>query len=180
LDRPPRHQDPATDKHPAWSPDGRELAFRRTTEAGAGVYLISALGGPERKVADLGRTVAWPPSLAWTPDGKGLIAIDNDPREGEGIFLIPLGSGERRRLTPKPKYADTSLSLSPDGRRLAYAACATPAPARADLAGRLGRAHAPRARRLGTVLGPRRSCAETLREPTCSSHGARTDRPFRS
>ena len=45
------------------------------------------------------------------------------PAGGEGVYLIPLGAGERRRLTPKSKFADRSPSLSPDGRRLAYATC---------------------------------------------------------
>ncbi len=115
--------DPAADSRPAWSPDGRELAFRRATQAGIAVYVVSALGSPERKVADLGQTSSTQPCLSWTPDGKALLAVDNDPREGEGIYLIPLGAGERRRLTPKSKFADRSPSLSPHGRRLAYATC---------------------------------------------------------
>jgi Tol biopolymer transport system component len=89
----------------------------------AAVYVVSAFGGAERKVANLGRTLADAPFETWTPDGRGLVVVDNDPKEGEGIYLIPLGPGEKRRLTPKPKYADNNPALSPDGRFLAYAGC---------------------------------------------------------
>ena len=134
--------DPASDAFPTWSPDGRSLAFRRATPAARGLYVVSALGGPERKVADLSRTLSTRPSLAWTRDGSGLIVVDNDPQEGEGIFLVPLGAGDKRRLTPKPKFADGSPSLSPDGRLLAYAACSGTYRCSLEVL-RLGEGHVP-------------------------------------
>ena len=41
-------KDPAVDSWPAWSPDGSQIAFVRNGE----VFLVSPLGGPERKVAE--------------------------------------------------------------------------------------------------------------------------------
>ena len=52
---------------PAWSPDGREIAFLR---AGEGVVIASALSGQERKVATSGSIVGW------TPDGRSLLVRD--------------------------------------------------------------------------------------------------------
>jgi Tol biopolymer transport system component len=126
--------DRASDTHPAWSPDGRQIAFRRTPRAGGDtrpivawhspsgtVMVMPALGGLERKVADVPE--ARFPTLSWTPDGRWLATPATDSSGANGIFLLPLEQGEARRLTSNPANADISPALSPDGRFLAYASC---------------------------------------------------------
>ena len=46
--------DPADDCYPAWSPDGRQIAFLRASGDRGMLYLISPLGGGERKLAEVG------------------------------------------------------------------------------------------------------------------------------
>ena len=47
--------DPGNDYNPAWSPDGRSIAFLRSRgeTAASELLLIAPLGGPERKLADI-------------------------------------------------------------------------------------------------------------------------------
>jgi dipeptidyl aminopeptidase/acylaminoacyl peptidase len=50
----------ARDTAPAWSPDGRYIAFIRDPGPSGAVYLISPLGGPDRKIAETkGHSVCW-------------------------------------------------------------------------------------------------------------------------
>jgi Tol biopolymer transport system component/predicted Ser/Thr protein kinase len=116
---------------PAWSPDGRYIAFLRGTGEGKGFYLIPALGGAERKLADVyGLTglsagvTPMPQAVDWSPDGKTLAVVDKtSENEPWSIFLISVETGERRRLTQPPAgyTGDIFVSFSPDGSRLALA-----------------------------------------------------------
>ena len=66
--------DPSEDGYPAWSPDGKYIAFiRRLSGTQAEIILVSPLGGPERILRRI-RLGAWITGrmLAWSPDGKWL------------------------------------------------------------------------------------------------------------
>jgi Tol biopolymer transport system component/DNA-binding winged helix-turn-helix (wHTH) protein len=118
---------PAPDLDPVWSPDGRYIAFMREG-AGSGIYLVSALGGAERKLAEIfPERPSYKPSLSYSPDGKYLAVADKTvAAEPYSIFLISTETGERRRLTfpSAGSVGDDNPVFSPDGQRLAF----TPAP----------------------------------------------------
>ena len=125
-----RTTDPAMDASPAWSPDGRWIAFLRgRPEAGEkmGLYLISPLGGRERKLAEtrVPFIYALGPCLAWSPDSRWLAVCDwaEDSPGRLSVFLLSVDSGERRRLTWPPedsRIGDVMPAFSPDGRMLAF------------------------------------------------------------
>ena len=99
----------------AWSPDGRQIAYYRLEGIrNGGVFLVSPLGGPERKIADEGG------APAWTPDGQSLV-MTGAPADGQGIFQQVLNTGARRRLTQSPAgFSDDFPKVSPDGKTVAF------------------------------------------------------------
>jgi len=113
---------PEVDSHPVWSPDGRFIGFTRSG-ADRGYFMIPALGGPERKLADIPKFPARGPAPAmnWTPDGKSMVIVDTGS-EPTSLALLSLGTGEKRKLiSPEANsYGDSQPVFSPDGRWLAF------------------------------------------------------------
>ncbi len=121
---------PALDAAPAWSPDGKWIAFfRREPNRPPSIWLISPLGGSERKLMD-----EWPLdsapanlgmnlSLSWSPDGRWL-AFSCPIGEYRGIYLLPSSGGAPKRIWQAGASAvDVYPTFSPDGRWLAFARC---------------------------------------------------------
>ncbi len=112
---------PDGDYSPAWSPDGREIAFLRLSAKGRGLYVIPSLGGAERKINE--HLFAFSARLAWTPDGKGLVMQgNNSPNEARSLYFVVRETGEMRKLTNPPEgiYGDRFPALSPDGKMIAF------------------------------------------------------------
>ncbi len=114
------------DFSPAWSPDGKWVAFCRGRQSrGGAIWLISPNGGPERKLLDLD-TFAVPSarSLTWSPDSKWLATAEQlhsaHPLPS-GIHVIQVGTGEIKQVTfPGPGQNDVDPSFSFRGRQLAF------------------------------------------------------------
>ncbi len=111
--------DPREDSSPAWSPDGKWIAYvRRASDGGdEDVFVCPADGGPERLV---GRVVDHQGyrGMAWWPDGGSLILRDAaaDGRPLVRLFL----NGVKRTLTTGRDAQDSRPAVSPDGRTLAF------------------------------------------------------------
>jgi Tol biopolymer transport system component/predicted Ser/Thr protein kinase len=117
---------PGIDNSPAWSPDGKQIAFTRFYLGQSAIYTISALGGSERKLLQLGLESAklgFYPMVVWSPDGRSLAFPDkSSPQEIPGIFLLSVESLEKRRLTSPPAQdvGDWWPAFSPDGKTVAF------------------------------------------------------------
>ena len=111
---------------PAWSPDGKWIAFLRLVSSTRfSLIRIPQRGGRERVVLeyDLSENPNMPqgPHLAWTPDSKWLVcATPGTP--AWVLSLVSPETGEKRVLT-KPlqtDLGDTAPAISPDGRTLVF------------------------------------------------------------
>ena len=100
--------------YPAWSPDGRQIAFARINGPNRGIYLMSALGGAERKVSDSGVRPTW------LPDSQSLVFEDRDAGSFAPVHYV-IATGARRQLsTPPAGFADVTPKVSPDGKTVAF------------------------------------------------------------
>jgi Tol biopolymer transport system component/DNA-binding winged helix-turn-helix (wHTH) protein len=114
------------DANPAWSPDGRQIAFARVSDSSdqKKLYVIPALGGSERRVY----TTPYPKwaqcdQMSWSPDGKSLIfseALDNNAKAR--LSILSLSELTARPLTsPHSQQFDCDPVFSPDGATVVFA-----------------------------------------------------------
>jgi Tol biopolymer transport system component/DNA-binding winged helix-turn-helix (wHTH) protein len=126
--------DPARDLRPVWSPDGAHIAFLRVVDNRPAIYIVPALGGDERKLADVEgpyRLDQYAPFVTLSWSRQGHLAFGERPsRDRPARIMIiedPLSeSATKRVLTPPPATTggeiagDVEPSFSPDGKRVAF------------------------------------------------------------
>jgi len=100
---------------PAWSPDGKQLAYVSFERQKAVVYTQDAATGARRELANFRGSNSAP---AWSPDGQTL-AVSLSRDTGSQLYLIERGGGNVRRLTTS-NAIDTEPVFAPDGRSLYF------------------------------------------------------------
>ena len=123
-------QHPSESISPAWSPDGTQIAFQRVAGADSGIYVVPALGGPERKLRPTGMPTtnfnwfSWYnfTLISWSPDGKWIAFADVAPGEDHArIYLLSMETLETKQIPISPKCAGEGLpAFSHNGEYLAY------------------------------------------------------------
>ena len=107
------------DRRPAWSPDGRMVAFIRDTTFGLVMAHRSDGSGADVPLVRMKKLIQ---EIAWSPDGRWIVARTDNGAPGAGDILGIRTDGDS---TPVPlaatPFTELSPALSPDGRWLAYA-----------------------------------------------------------
>lgn len=106
----------AHDLNPAWSPDGKWIAFNSDREGGDQVFLIPAVGGPARQI-----TFHSSPTVVcdWFPDGRALAVTSARDTRASSIYRLELPSGTFRPLV-NDEVKCYFPAVSPDGKWIAY------------------------------------------------------------
>jgi len=103
---------------PAWSPDGRRLAFVGLDRSQSGVErvrLFTARQDGSDLVSAYESTVEYPFYLYWSPDSDQVAFLTTLPDQGITLKIVPATGGETRTLaTGSPFYWD----WAPDDRTL--------------------------------------------------------------
>lgn len=108
------------ERDPAWSPDGKWIAYFSDAAGEYGLHLKEQTGLGETRKFDLGPKPSFYYEPVWSPDSKKIAFADKRLT----LWLLDLESGERTRIDTTPyhiySYPNFDAHWSPDSRWITY------------------------------------------------------------
>ena len=110
-------ESPGSDMTPAFSPDGRSIAFSSSREGSTGIFVMDRRGQSVRRLTNGGS------DPFWMPDGREIVYAGESSRDADGreqpseLWAVNAESGQRRRITGTDAIQPR---VSPDGRFVAF------------------------------------------------------------
>ncbi len=111
-----------SNSQPAWSPDGKSLAYVSSRGEARVVAIHSTETGDVREVK-MSPALPYVSGLTWAPDGRALVARSQDLQGRAGVFRIDARSGDVAPMFLRPDKEYLSYEgffWSPDGKRMYY------------------------------------------------------------
>ncbi len=113
----------ADEQAPAWSPDGKQIAFVSQRDGVAQIYVMNADGSSPKNVSAQAKHDDSDP--VWSPDGKQILfhtsRLDSqtEARLGE-IWLVGVDGTNEKDLSSRRAQDDSRGVWSPDGSRIVF------------------------------------------------------------
>lgn len=102
--------DPGDDLLPAWSPDGRAIAFVSTRDGNPEIYVMDSTGGNQHRLT-FNPTGDWRP--VWSPDSAHLVFVSD--RDGNNdIYQVAVPTFDAASLGSEPKITPVIVSPADD------------------------------------------------------------------
>ena len=98
---------------PAWSPDGKAIAFLSDRSGRQEIYTVDPDGKNLKKITDADTDKG---SLTWSPDSKALLFVATDKK----LYYYSIPDGKTSVITSSTLSSPRSPSFSPDGKWVTF------------------------------------------------------------